>query len=109
MPTRPLKRWTPQIVRDRMQCSNIVRRLLKHTMGEIEMSATQVRAAEILLKKCLPDLTSVEHSGEVKHRNVEEWSNAELVDYLAQIRAEREGDSGSVAARLSPPDDAGVH
>jgi hypothetical protein len=28
------------------------------------MVATQVRAAEILLKKALPDLSSIEHSGE---------------------------------------------
>lgn len=34
------------------------------------MTPTQVRAAEILLRKVLPDQASVEHSGEVQHSYV---------------------------------------
>ena len=30
------------------------------------MSATQVQAAQILLRKVMPDLAAIEHSGEVK-------------------------------------------
>jgi len=33
--------------------------------GELALSRTQIRAAEILLKKTLPDLQAVQHSGEV--------------------------------------------
>lgn len=33
--------------------------LQRHVSGEIEMTATQVRAAEILLRKVLPDLKVV--------------------------------------------------
>lgn len=33
------------------------------------MSATQLKAAEILLRKAVPDLKGVEHSGTVNHIN----------------------------------------
>jgi hypothetical protein len=49
--------------RDKIRNSNILSYLLKHIEGEREMSATQVQAALALLKKCLPDLSSVEHTG----------------------------------------------
>ena len=44
----------------------LLNRLRNHVLGRIEMSTTQVRAAEILLRKSMPDLAGVEHSGEVK-------------------------------------------
>jgi hypothetical protein len=44
--------------------SNILNYLIKHVEGEREMSQTQVTAGIALLKKCLPDLSSVEHKGE---------------------------------------------
>ncbi len=49
----------------KIQVSNIVTYLYEHLAGNRELSSTQLKAAEILLKKALPDLTSVEHSGEV--------------------------------------------
>lgn len=65
---RPYEKWTPDVVRQRIQVSAIVGRLVKHIAGKVKMSATQVRAAEILLRKAVPDLASVEHSGELGHR-----------------------------------------
>lgn len=50
-------------VRAKIQASVIIQRLGAHINGDVELSATQVRAAEILLKKCVPDLSNVEHSG----------------------------------------------
>jgi hypothetical protein len=41
----------------------LINRLQLHIFGKVEMSQTQVRAVEILLKKCLPDLESVEVTG----------------------------------------------
>lgn len=41
----------------------LVKRLTDHVVGKTEMSQTQLKAAEILLKKSLPDLASVELSG----------------------------------------------
>lgn len=49
--------------REKIQTSQLINRLMAHANGECEMSTTQVRAAEILLKKVLPDLSSTELSG----------------------------------------------
>lgn len=59
--------------RKRIQTTMIVERLQKHLLGDIEMSPTQMRAAEILLKKTLPDLSAVELSGETttNHRGID--------------------------------------
>lgn len=58
------KLWHPDIVRQRIRVSQLLNRLNNHAAGKCEMSQTQVRAAEILLKKSLPDLSSVEMTGE---------------------------------------------
>jgi hypothetical protein len=52
-------------VREKIRVSQLINRLIKHVNGELELSRTQIRAAEILLKKTLPDLQAVQHSGEV--------------------------------------------
>ena len=45
--------------RDKIQCSQLINRLNKHALSDEEiMTASQIRAAEILLKKKLPDLTN---------------------------------------------------
>lgn len=44
--------------------SNILNALIEHTLGKRAMEATQVTAGIALLRKCLPDLTAVEHKGE---------------------------------------------
>lgn len=51
-------------VRARIQASQLVNRLTDHALGDIELSATQIRAIEILLKKSIPDLSSVEVVGD---------------------------------------------
>ena len=45
--------------RAKIQTSQILNRLFSHVKGEIELTPTQVRAAEVLLKKTLPDLHSI--------------------------------------------------
>jgi hypothetical protein len=50
--------------RVKIQNSNILNSLIEHVEGKREMSATQVSAGLGLLKKVLPDLSSVELSGE---------------------------------------------
>ena len=49
--------------RVKIQNSNILNALIEHVQGEREMSATQVSAGLGLLKKVLPDVSAVEHSG----------------------------------------------
>ena len=58
--------------RERIKTGNLINRLQKNAFGELintetkqptEMTAGQIKSAEILLKKTLPDLKSVEISG----------------------------------------------
>jgi len=51
--------------RAKIKAGNIINRLQKLIAGDIDMAPHAVTAALGLLRKSLPDLTSVEHSGEV--------------------------------------------
>lgn len=53
-----------QATREKIRTTQLVKRLQDHVDGEVELSATQIKAAEILIKKTLPDLKAVEHTGE---------------------------------------------
>lgn len=53
-----------QRTRDKIQTSQLINRLMLHVNGEIEMKNSQVRAAECLLRKTLPDLSNIELTGE---------------------------------------------
>lgn len=50
-------------IRQRIKTSQLINRLFCHAIGEVDMTATQVSAALGLLKKSLPDLQAVQHSG----------------------------------------------
>jgi len=50
--------------RKKIQTTQLINRLQDHAHGKCEMSQTQVRAVEILLKKSVPDLSSVALSGD---------------------------------------------
>ena len=45
--------------RKKIQAAQLINRLTGHAVGEVELSPTQVRAIEILLRKILPDLSDV--------------------------------------------------
>lgn len=49
--------------RERIRAACILQRLDKAAMGEIDITATQLKAAEIILRKTIPDLNKTEHSG----------------------------------------------
>lgn len=51
--------------REKIKTTQLVNRLQDHGLGKIEMSPTQVKAVEILLRKRIPDLAAVQHSGEL--------------------------------------------
>jgi len=59
-------------VRARIRAGGIVKRLEDHVLGKVEMSASQVSAALGLLRKTVPDLSAVEHTGKdggpIEHR-----------------------------------------
>ena len=54
--TRPY----PQRARDRIASTKIIDRLVKHVMGEIELTPAQVASARLLLSKAPPDMKSIE-------------------------------------------------
>lgn len=75
--------WTPEIVRQRIRITKLIQALELHALGKIEMSATRIRAAEVVLRKALPDLTAVEHSGFIERPPTRE----EVLARLAQLHA----------------------
>jgi hypothetical protein len=56
-----------QATREKIRTTQLIKRLEANSLGELnpELSPSQVRSIEILLRKTLPDLTSVEHSGNI--------------------------------------------
>ncbi len=50
--------------RQKISTTQLINRLQKHAFGKTELSRTQVRAIEILLKKVLPDLAAIQHTGD---------------------------------------------
>lgn len=52
--------------RSKIQAAQIINRLYKNVMGEVELTSTQVSSANILLRKVLPDLqaTTIEGTGD---------------------------------------------
>lgn len=51
-------------VRTKIQTSQLINRLQDHALGEVELSPTQIKAVEVLLRKTLPDLSATEISGD---------------------------------------------
>ena len=52
----------PEHWRKKIQTGAILHRLNSHTLGELEMTQSQIAAARILLNKTMPDLKALEHS-----------------------------------------------
>jgi hypothetical protein len=50
--------------RERIRSGVILQRLEKAALGELEVSPTSLKAAEIVLRKTLPDLARTEVTGE---------------------------------------------
>ena len=86
MAGRPLGKRHQDDVRAKIQASVIIGRLSKHVEGKLDLTNTQIKAAEILLKKTLPDLSQVQGPGDDgSHR-------FELVaPWLTKAIAERNG------------------
>jgi len=45
------------------KATQLVNRLISHVNGEVELSASQVQAAKVVIGKYIPDLKAIEHSG----------------------------------------------
>jgi hypothetical protein len=62
----------PDCVREKIRASQLINRLQKCAFGEISLTMTQLRAIEILLRKCIPDLAAAEIRSEQTYRYVVE-------------------------------------
>lgn len=51
-------------VRSKIQASQLINRLTQHALGKIDLKPEQVRSIDILLKKCIPDLSAIQLSGD---------------------------------------------
>jgi hypothetical protein len=63
MPAR-LRKTHQEDVRTKIQTSQLINRLSNHGLGKVDLSPTQVQSINILLRKTLPDLQAVQHTGE---------------------------------------------
>lgn len=65
---RPMGRLHQDDVRAKIQASQLINVLTDHALGVLEeLSPTRIKAIEILLRKSLPDLSSIDlvHSGSI--------------------------------------------
>lgn len=49
--------------KDGIKVGLLVKRLYDNSIGVIDLTALQIKSIEIILKKLVPDLKSIEHSG----------------------------------------------
>ena len=79
--------WTPEIVRQRIKTSMLINRLQQQALGELELEPGQQRAIEILLRKTLPDLLGVAHSGALELTKPEELTDVALANIASGRRS----------------------
>lgn len=102
MAARTKQIWTPDVVRARIRTSALINTLQNYALGRLEkMDPNRIRAAEILLRKALPDLTAVEHSGFVETPPTRE----EILARLAIIHAGAARATSDGPTTGSPPVD----
>jgi hypothetical protein len=58
-------KFQTEACRAKIKTTAIINRITDHLQGKIELSATQVRCAEILLNKTLANLSATEVTGDV--------------------------------------------
>lgn len=75
-------------IRAKIKTNQIIKRLTGFVDGEIEMAPAAVTAALGLLRKVIPDLASVTHSGQVELKRAVELSDDELAG-IATSRSNR--------------------
>lgn len=60
-----LRKMHQDEVRAKIQTSQLLNRLQDHALGKLELSPTQIKSIEVLIRKTLPDLMAVtaQHTG----------------------------------------------
>ena len=65
MAGRPMNKLHQADVRKKIQASQLINVLQDHAFGHVEeLSSSRIKAIEILLRKSIPDLSSVEVTGD---------------------------------------------
>ena len=85
--------------RDKIQVSMLVNLLTSHAKGEIELSQTRLRAIEILLKKAVPDLSSVDVAS-TSEAVIRYYAELPRKDANAEAWSERVGPTGTQSESL---------
>ena len=78
------ERW-----KDRISATMILNRLVSHVEGNLELSPTQIKAADIILKKIVPDLARTELTGKDGGPMEQRYS---MVEKLAARRAKEKNE-----------------
>jgi hypothetical protein len=59
-----IKKFHTDEIRAKIQATQLIKRLTEHALGTVDLKPEQVRSIDILLKKCVPDLSAVQISGD---------------------------------------------
>jgi hypothetical protein len=79
---RPIGKRHQEDVRKKIQASQLINVLQNHALGISEdLSQSRLKAIEILLRKSIPDLQSIEMEANVTHKT--------LAEELAELNAKR--------------------
>lgn len=81
------------------QAGNIATRLVKHAMGEVEMLPTQVKAAQVLLDRCVPSMQSIEA---VTRTEQPELSPEQVQEQLRELALKMLKDDPKLVAEALP-------
>jgi hypothetical protein len=74
---RRLTNRQQEMVKEHIKTTQILKRVQDHLLGNLKLSNTQLRAAELLLSKSVPSLKAIEHTGheggpiEIQQRAIE--------------------------------------
>src|SRR5262245_38352386 len=66
------QKFQTDATRAKIRAAYLIRRLQLHVAGKINLSPTQIRAADILLRKIIPDLTQATITSDITRRYVAE-------------------------------------
>ena len=86
--------YHPEEVRRKIQTSQLINRLNEFVNGKVELTPHQVTAALGLIRKTMPDLSAMAHSGIIETTKPEELTDDRLA-YIAAGRSTRAAEAPS--------------
>jgi hypothetical protein len=92
---RPMGKLHQDDVRKKIQVSLLIKKLEKHALedsDDVEISSSKMRAIQILLSKSLPDLSSIQISGDDEQPLVIENNVNVFGELLKSIRLQRQAE-----------------